>query len=493
MEVLIIQVIRTYKNNRDDLWMAELAVVAMKRVMTVEQRAGRLIKREGETMSIHSYDGKSWLTKLERISELAASNKEMVFNNIGHHIDISLLKEMYRRLNRNKAVGTDGMTKKCYGANLENNLKELLQRIRRNTYRPKPSRLVEIPKDDGSTRPLAISCIEDKIVQSAVYEILGKIYEPTFLPGSYGFRPNRNCHDALKALNQSVYRFWDGAIVEIDLCKCFNTIPHDRLVNCLEKRVADKRFIGLIKNLLKTPILESKKTIPNESGCPQGSVLSPLLANIYLHEVIDAWFAKIRIDHFSGKAEMVRYCDDMVFIFQNKSDAEKFYRVLPKRLEKYGLELHAKKSSLIESGHTAAKRAHKAGKRLPTYQFLGFLCYFGKSRNGYWRLKYASRRDRFTAKLKGLRKYLKSQLNASNTNEVLEMVIKVLRGWINYHGISDNGRRVSSFIDISKSILYKWFNRRGRKNRISWKIFERILVRVNFPVTWKTVSMFQNS
>lgn len=188
---------------------------------------------------------------------------------------------------------------------------------------------------------------------------------------------------------------------------------------------------------------------------------------------------------------MVRYCDDMVFIFQRKTDAEKFYRVLPKRLEKYGLTLHVEKSNIIDSGHTAAERAHKAGKRLPTYKFLGFVCYFGKSRLGYWRLKYTSRRDRFTTKLKGLRKYLREQLNARNTTKVLETVVRVLRGWINYHGISDNGRRVSSFIEESKIILFKWFNRRGRKSHISWDTLKRILARVKFPLRWKTVSMFK--
>lgn len=431
------------------------------------------------------------VTKLERISELSAANKEMVFNNLGHHIDMLLLKEMYRQLDRKKAVGIDGETKASYGVHLEENLRVLLQRIRRGTYRAKPSRVVEIPKEDGSTRPLAISCVEDKIVQSAVNEILGRIYEPTFLSCSYGFRPNRNCHDALIALNQSTYRFWDGAIVEIDLRKCFNTIPHERLLECLKKRVADKRFLGLVRCLLKAPILEGKHVVSNEIGCPQGSVLSPLLANIYLHDVIDGWFAEVKTSHFSGKAEMVRYCDDMVFIFQHKADAEKFYRVLPKRLEKYGLTLHVEKSNIIESGHNAAERAHKDGKRLPTYKFLGFVCYFGKSRKGYWRLKYTSRRDRFTVKLKGLRKYLREQLNARSTSKVLETVVKVLRGWINYHGISDNERRVSSFIEESKIILFKWFNRRGRKSHISWDTLKRILARVNFPLSWKTVSMFK--
>ncbi len=227
--------------------------------------------------------------------------------------------------------------------------------------------------------------------------------------------------------------------------------------------------------------------------CPQGSILSPTLSNIYLHEVVDDWFNQINQTHFKGKAEMVRYCDDMVFIFQRQDDANRFYHVLPKRLEKYGLTLHAEKSQLIPSGHMLALRANQQGKRLPTYKFLGFTCYWGKTRNGYWRLKFTSRQDRFTAKLKGLRNYLEEQLTTTNTAEVLSTVVKVLRGWINYHGISDNDRRVKGFIHKSKRILHMWFNRRGRKHPMNWETFSRILKRINFPESWKTVSMFNYS
>ncbi len=181
-------------------------------------------------MTIHSYDGQSGQTKLDRISELSVSNKDMVFNNIGHLINLSLLNELYHQLDGTKAVGVDGVTKADYGKNLEENLNALLKRIRRGTYRPQPARIVEIPKEDGSSRPLAISCLEDKIAQSAVNIILTKIYEPLFLPCSYGFRPDRNCHDALRSLHKSTYQFWNGAVAEIDLRKCFNTIPHNQLL-----------------------------------------------------------------------------------------------------------------------------------------------------------------------------------------------------------------------------------------------------------------------
>jgi len=272
-------------------------------------------------MTIHSNDGKSGLTKLNRISELSAGDKFIVFNNLGHLINISLLKELYHQLDGSKAVGIDGVTKEHYGKQLEDNLTGLLKRIRRGTYRPQPARLVEIPKEDGSTRPLAISCLEDKIVQSAVNLILTRIYEPIFLSCSYGFRPNRNCHEALRNLYNGTYKFWYGAVAEIDLRKCFNTIPHGKLLDCLRKKISDNRFLELIGCLLKTSIIDGKQITPNEIGCPQGSVLSPTLSNIYLHEAVDEWFNKISQTHLKGKAELVRYCDDMVFIFQRQDDA----------------------------------------------------------------------------------------------------------------------------------------------------------------------------
>jgi RNA-directed DNA polymerase len=214
------------------------------------------------------------------------------------------------------------------------------------------------------------------------------------------------------------------------------------------------------------------------------------MANIYLHEVIDTWFNQISQSHLQGKTELIRFCDDMVFVFQYKEDAKRFYQVLPKRLEKYGLSLHQEKSQLLSSGHAAAVQANKEGKRLRTYKFLGFTCYWGKTRNGYWRLKFTSRRNRFTTKLHDIRKYLWENLNTDDATIVLETVVQMVRGWINYHGISDNDRRVGGFIHKCKRHLFNWFNRRGRKHSMRWKQFTRILEKINFPQRWKTISMF---
>lgn len=442
-------------------------------------------------MSVHSTDGSTWSTKLQRIGELSARDKSQVFNNLGHIISVDWLRELYRQLDGSKAIGIDGVTKDSYGANLVENLNDLMRRIRRGQYLPKPARIVEIPKEDGSTRPLAISCIEDKLVQLAASKILGEIYEPLFLSSSYGFRPNLSCHDALKALIQATYKMQDGAVVEIDIRKYFNMIPHGPLFEFLNKKISDSRFLKLLDVLVKAPTLQDGEIIENDAGSPQGSILSPVIANIYLHHVIDEWFSAISKSHLKGDAVEIRYADDMVFVFQYASQAEKFYRVLVKRLSKYGLEMHEAKSGIIPSGSNAAARAHAAGKRLPVYKFVGFTCYWGLSLSGkFWRLKVKSRSDRKRAKLNGLRKFLKENRNTMNTPLLISRIKAVVRGWTNYHAVSDNQRQVSSFIYESKHILFKWFNDRGGRKRWNWDRFVHLLNRVNYPTVPKLVSLY---
>ena len=432
--------------------------------MPVERRVSRINERKSETMTVHSIDGtKTWLTKLNRIGKLSAGQSQIVFNNIGHIIDVDMLKELYDSLNGRKAAGVDNVTKSAYGEALNENLIDLLSRIRKGTYKPKPARITEIPKEDGSTRPLAISCLEDKLVQLACSKILSSIYEPLFLDCSYGFRPDRGCHDAIKALNNATFRNWNGAVVEIDIKQYFNRIPHDEMMDFLNRKISDKRFLRLIHILMKMPTIEGKDTIINPRGCPQGSIISPILANIYLHYVIDSWFNSISQSHIKGRAEMVRYGDDMVFIFERMHEAKRFYNVLPKRLAKFQLELHKEKSAILPAGHTVAQKAHAAGTRLPTFNFLGFTCYWGRSRRGYWSLRFTSRRDRFTSKLKAMKVYLRKRLTTQDTPGLLKSVIRVIIGWVNYHNISYNQRRVCSFIERCKVLLRRWFNRRGGK------------------------------
>jgi RNA-directed DNA polymerase len=441
-------------------------------------------------MAVQTADGNQKTTKLESIGKRARLQKDTMFNNIGHALDIDLLRECYHELDGKKAIGIDGVTKEAYGKKLEGNLQDLLARIRRHAYKPQASRLVEIPKEDGSTRPLAISCFEDKIVQMAATKLLTAIYEPVFLPCSYGYREGVNGHEALRALMKYSNRFHEGATLEIDLRKYFNSIPHDKLLEILEKKITDKRFLKLIMKLIKSPVLANGKAELNKLGCPQGSVISPILSNIYLHHVVDSWFDEISKSHLQGETAMVRFADDMVFLFQKSEEADRFYKVLPKRLEKYGLQLHTDKSSLLRSGSWCAKEAEERGERLQTYKFLGFVCYWGKNRDGKrWRLKFKSRGDRFTAKLRGLRDYLKKSLN-QNTEDTIMRVAQVVEGWINYHAISDNQRRVNSFLVESKKEILNWINRKGGKRKMNWATFNKLLVETEYPQSFKTKSMF---
>jgi group II intron reverse transcriptase/maturase len=440
-------------------------------------------------MTIPTEDGNQQTTKLDRIGKRAKHRKDTVFNNIGHVIDLDLLRESYWQLEGKKAVGIDGVTKASYGVKLEENLQILLAKLRRNAYKPQASRLVEIPKEDGSTRPLAISCFEDKIVQQSVSNILTEIYEPDFLPCSYGYRKGVNGHEALRALMKRSNSCPDGITIEIDLRKYFNSIPHDKLQGILQEKISDKWFLKLVEKLIRSPIMVEGKAELNKIGCPQGSIISPILSNIYLHYVMDNWFNTIKASHLKGRAEMVRFADDMVFVFQLKEDAEKFYRVLPKRLEKHGLKLHEDKSSMIRSGRKAAEEADRRGERLPVYKFLGFTCYWGRSRNGSWRLKYKSRSDRLSGKLNGLKQYLKKNLNLEIA-KTLEQVKRIVRGWINYHAISDNQRQVGAFILHSKRALFSWINRKGGKRKMNWIKFGEMLERTNYPNNFKTTSMF---
>lgn len=441
-------------------------------------------------MTAHSKGRLSWSTKLNRIGAISQSSRHEVFNNLGHIMDEQMLCDAYRELDGNKASGIDGKTKASYGRRLHANVRRLLRRIRRGTYRPKPARVVRIPKEDGSTRALSISSLEDKLVQWAVAKILGAIYEPLFQPCSYGGRPGRSAHEALRDLGRTVYTIPRGAIVEVDIRKYFDSIPHDGLMTCIEDKISDRRFLGLIRRLLQSSKLEDGVEIQNEQGCPQGSVVSPILANIYLDQVVDQWFKQVSESHLRGRAHMVRYLDDMVFVFEREDQAQRFFEVLPKRLTRYGLEMHEGKSSVIKAGRYHASKAAARGERLPTFKFLGFTAYWGKSTSGRtWRLKYRSRKDRFSATLRRLREFLWRYRNTQHLPWLLGRVFAVVRGWVNYHAISDNHHRVKAFILLAKRLLFKWMNRRGGRKRMTWDRYVRGLKRMNFPERYKTVSM----
>ena len=366
-------------------------------------------------MKQHSIAKKELNTKLTRIEQRSRRDPQAIFNNVGHALDLDLLRTCFNSLDAKKAVGVDGITKEQYGRNPEANLQDLLKRIRDGSYYPQPARIVEIPKVDGSMRPLAISCTEDKIVQEAVRRILEAIYEPIFLDCSYGFRPGRNAHQALADLDKRLLKESCRAAVDIDLRKYFNTIPHQPFGKILQKKVKDRRLLYLIIKLLKAPTLDKDgKAQRNEIGSPQGSILSPLLANIYLHYVLDEWFKQLNQEHFRGTAHIVRYADDVLFTFNGMKEATMFQERLIARLDEYGLAVNAAKTRIIPCGSKVAREYAKAGKEMPTFSFLGFLHVWGQSKNRkrneiFWRMKRRTDPVRFRKKLAEIKAHLMKQ------------------------------------------------------------------------------------
>ena len=407
-----------------------------------------------------------------------------MFNNLGHLLELQMLRECYDSLDGNKAIGIDGITKEAYGNDLENNLKQLQAKVRKGSYHPQASRIVEIPKASGGKRPLAISCLEDKIIQEAVKRILERIFEPLFMDSSHGFRPKRNCHSALSTLGGHLGKWECGAVLEIDLQKYFNTIPHEPLMKMLRSKISDERFLHLISKLLKAPVLNPLGVAErNEIGSPQGSILSPVIANVYLHYVLDTWFDWISTSQFGGSAHMVRYADDVVFTLRTIHCAKHLQTQLIRRLEEYGIRLNEAKTAFIPSGRREAERHEQLGLRMPTFTFLGFLHVWGTSINHktgkrFWRVKRRTCPKRFKNKLVEMKSFIRKH---RHEKDLAMRVKRTTQGYLNYFAVTDNIRRTSQFLWEVRKLLFKYLNRRSHKRSFEWDHFNAFLERMEFP------------
>jgi RNA-directed DNA polymerase len=405
---------------------------------------------------------------LDRVRNAARQRKKERFTALLHHVNVDTLRMAFHALKRNAAPGVDGVTWTDYGADLEPRLADLHGRVHRGAYRPQPSRRTYIPKADGRQRPLAIAALEDKIVQGATAMVLNAIYEEDFLGVSYGFRPGRGQHDALDALVVGITSTKVNWIVDADIRSFFDTVSHECLVRFLEHRIGDPRIIRLIQKWLRAGVLEDGAVTVSERGTGQGSVISPLLANIYLHYVIDLWANQWRQRTATGDMIIVRYADDIVVGFEHEADARRFLDAMRTRLEEFALTLHPEKTRLIEFGRHAAADREKHGLGKPeTFNFLGFTFICGKSRQGSFLVKRKTRRDRMMAKLLEVKEELRRCMHRP-IPEQGQWLRQVVSGFFNYHAVPTNSRALAAFRYHVTLLWRRTLRRRSQKDCLSW-------------------------
>jgi group II intron reverse transcriptase/maturase len=411
---------------------------------------------------------------LERIRQRAREKKEEKFISLLHHIDPNLLEEVFYQLEADAAAGVDGVTWKDYEQDLERKLADLHARIHRGAYRALPSRRVYIPKPDGRQRPLAVAAIEDKIVQRAAVEVLNAIYEADFLGFSYGFRPGRGAHDAMDALVVAIESKQVNFILDADIQSFFDTVSQERLVTLLEERIGDRRMLHLIQKWLKVGVLEDGQVRASDRGTAQGAVISPLLANIYLHYVLDLWAESWRRREATGDVIIVRYADDFIVGFKHEGDARRFLDELRHRLEEYALSLHPEKTRLIEFGRFAAQNRKRRGLGKPeTFDFLGFTFICGKSRRGNFLVKRKTRSDRMQSKLKEIKQGLWRRMHQGIPAQGI-WLMQVVKGYFRYHAVPTNRHALVVFRDEVTQAWRHTLSRRSQKGYVTWKRMKSI-------------------
>lgn len=405
----------------------------------------------------------------ERIRQVAERDKEGKFTALYHHVyHLDHLRDAYMGLKQRAAPGVDGMTWAQYGKDLEANLANLSDRLRRKAYRAKPVRRVHLPKPDGSQRPLGITALEDKIVQAVATKMLNAIYEPVFLGFSYGFRPGRSQHHALDAIHVGLTRKKVNVVLDVDVRAFFDSLSHGWLVKFIEHRIADQHFVRLIQKWLKAGVLKDGEWTRQEQGSPQGAGVSPILANVYLHYVLDLWVHAWRKRQARGEVIVVRYADDAVLGFQYLADAERLQKDLAERLARFDLELHPEKTRLIEFGRYAERNRERRGQGKPeTFNFLGFTHISGKTRTGRFTVRRKTMRKKMRAKLVELKEELRRRMHAP-VPEVGKWLALVLRGHYQYYGVPMNGPGLSAFRYAVVRLWHKALRRRSQRGRTTW-------------------------
>jgi group II intron reverse transcriptase/maturase len=423
-------------------------------------------------------------TRLQRIAELARKAPDMVLTTLAHHIDVDFLREAWQRTRKDGAPGVDGTTAEEYEANLEANLRTLLDRFHSGTYRAPPVRRTHIPKGDGKkTRPIGIPSLEDKLLQKAVTMVLEAVYEQDFLPCSFGFRPGRSAHQALRALRDGLMTMSGGWVLELDIQSFFDTLDHGHLRAFLDKRVRDGVIRRTIGKWLKAGVMEDGQLTYPDSGSPQGGVVSPVLANVYLHEVLDLWFEREVKPRMRGRAMLIRYADDAAMVFEREDDARRVFAVLPKRFAKYGLTLHPEKTRLLDFRRPEPRPPSSGvdpSKMPESFRMLGFTHYWTRSRRGYWVVKQKTDTKRFSRALRAINAWCRSIRHEPVWWQSVHLGRKVL-GHFAYYGITGNFAALVRFHRAVRRIWRKWLSRRSQRGYVNWDQMQAILARYPLP------------
>jgi group II intron reverse transcriptase/maturase len=401
-----------------------------------------------------------------------ASTLGAMFHSLAHLIDVPALERAYHRSRKDAAAGVDGVTKEQYGQDLEQNLRDLHERLKAKRYRHQPIRRVHIPKGRGKTRPIGISAFEDKLVQDAVREVLEAIYEQDFLDCSYGFRPERSAHDAIRTLDRIGNRGEVSWILEADVVSFFDSLDRSELKKMLEIRVADGSLLRLIGKCLRVGVLEGVELSTSESGTAQGSVLSPLLGNVYLHYVLDLWFEQEVKPRLRGRATLIRYCDDFIIGFEQEGDARRVMEVLGKRLGRFGLALHPGKTRLLPFRRPPG--GQKSGKGPATFDFLGFTFYWARSRRGRWRMFCKTCRASLSRIIQSVYDWCRRHRHHSVRDQHAALRRRI-QGHLNYFGVNGNFRSLLVVVGHARRIWYKWLCRRSQRTRLTWERFVDLL------------------
>lgn len=416
-------------------------------------------------------------TKQARIAKLAKQMPGTAIRSLSNHMDLPWLREAFGRTRKDGAPGIDGQTAEQYAAELDENLTELLGRAKSGTYRAPPVRRVHIPKGRDQTRPIGIPTFEDKVLQRAVVMLLDPLYEQDFYDFSYGFRPGRSAHDALEVLNDGIFEMGGGWVLDVDIKSFFDTLDHEKLRDLLRQRVVDGVVVRLIGKWLRAGVLEGGVVTRSDEGTPQGGVISPLLANIYLHEALDRWWVEEVKPRLRGRAFLVRYADDFVIVFSDRSDALRVQEVLPLRFARFGLTVHPDKTKLIRFKRP---RRDRTDPRPGSFDFLGFTHYWGRSRRGKWTPKRKTAKDRLARGLRRISGWMRRARSFPIANQAVTLRAK-LRGHFQYYGVRGNSRAISQFRYRVVCLWRKWLSRRSQRAALTWEAFNRLLARYPLP------------